>query len=945
MNQDICEIGSITFGVFSPQEIRNMSVAEINKTTLTGGPGTVYDDRLGTIDNSKTCETCHQNAKDCPGHFGHIELNEPIIHPLYPKKVLEFLRCFCIKCNRLLILKDQIVLDGINKYKGSRRFEKILEKLEKIDECCQEGCSHPQPEIKYTVSEGSMAMVYKQKGGSKISIILTVEEIEKTFDNVSDEDVELLGLDPALVHPRNFILTVFPVIPPCARPYVIADGNTCDDDLTNQLVEIIKSNNHLDKEADPTMSESKRQKHLQSLKFRISTFYNNSNGRAKHTTNRRPIKGLKERMTGKTGIIRSNLNGKRANIKGTKVILWNGNIKNVEDIVIGDVVIGDDGKPRNVVDVLEGESPIYTVKQSSGDDYGISCEHILTLKYSPHCKITWCECQGLYGGWIMSWYDRNTKTVKSKKSSVLPSKTVDEARQEIEDIKIGLGLPKTKNVNWCPNRRKNGTWRLSCTIDGEEKSIEVAVVVGKTKKEAFKELEKFRSIIDTNNIIDIHVKDYLALAPSIRSSMLGVKLSTPVMWEKKEVKLDPYILGMWLGDGTSRGREFTSIDAELVDYWTEWATKHGAEVKKYDKLHYGVKGKPNPLINGLRHYDLIYNKHVPKDYIVNDEETRFKLLAGLIDTNGSVEQEGVSVRITQCFKHRPILEGAMLIARSLGFRANMNTRNVSWTGKDGLTNCGKALILSISGDIGRIPTLLPHKKCKSAPAKDMCSYKIEVVDAGIGKFYGFEVDENHRFLLGDFTITHNCEQTARTVAGGDPTLKVGQLGVPYEVSKILTVPVQVTSFNIKKLTDIVNNNGANFVIKNNGKKSRINLRYALYRKGTELLHGDVIVRGDDEIKVETGREKLEEGDRIRRGDEYIQDVRAITKKHYKLEHGDIVERKLCDGDYVLLNRQPTLHKASMQAMEVKLMRDKTFRINLAITKSMNADFDGDEVNY
>lgn len=189
-------------------------------------------------------------------------------------------------------------------------------------------------------------------------------------------------------------------------------------------------------------------------------------------------------------------------------------------------------------------------------------------------------------------------------------------------------------------------------------------------------------------------------------------------------------------------------------------------------------------------------------------------------------------------------------------------------------------------------------------------------------------------------VTKRCEQTARTVAGGDPTLKLGQLGVPRELADTLTVPVQVAPFNIKKLTELVNNGGANYVIKNNSKRSRINLKYALFRKGTELLYGDIIYRGDQEIKVETGREKLEEGDRVKRGDEFLRDVRPIRKKHYRLEMGDVVERKLQDGDFVLLNRQPTLHKASMQAMEVKLMPHKTFRMSLAITKPFNCDFDG-----
>ena len=63
-----------------------------------------------------------------------------------------------------------------------------------------------------------------------------------------------------------------------------------------------------------------------------------------------------------------------------------------------------------------------------------------------------------------------------------------------------------------------------------------------------------------------------------------------------------------------------------------------------------------------------------------------------------------------------------------------------------------------------------------------------------------------------------------------------------------------------------------------------------------------------------------------------------------MEIGDIVERKLMNGDILLLNRQPTLHRGSMIAQKVKILPGKTIRLNLAITTTFNADFDGDEMN-
>lgn len=289
MDKDIEEIDSITFGIYSAEEIMKMAVCEVNNTKLNGEPNSVYDIRMGTIENNKLCGTCNQGQKSCQGHFAFIKLNEHILNPLFYKEIRDFLSFFCIKCYRLLITKDQIKLNGMGKIKARKAL-----KEKKFEECSH--CENPQPDFKFSPTENTISMVYKQKGGSKVSVVLSVEEIENIFNNVLDEDLELIGYDAKLIHPRNFIISVFPVIPTACRPWVIADGNYCDDDLTNQLIEIIKANNHLTKE-EANMSESKRQKHLQSLKFRILTFSNNSQQKAKHSSGR-PIKSLKERMSG-----------------------------------------------------------------------------------------------------------------------------------------------------------------------------------------------------------------------------------------------------------------------------------------------------------------------------------------------------------------------------------------------------------------------------------------------------------------------------------------------------------------------------------------------------------------------------------------------------------------------------------------------------------------------
>ena len=310
--QEISEISEIRFGVFSADEIKNISVCEINSTKLSG-PNSVYDENLGTIGNNKECIQCGFDNKKCPGHFGHIVLNQPVIHPLYYKYVTAFLKCFCIKCSSLMFSEDQLKLNNLYRLHKETRVNKILELVEKTDICPSCGTIHPK--ILFVSSENTFYMNQKIKSET-VKTILSENEISNIFDNIKNEDVKLLGLDHNFSHPRNLIISVLPVLPPIARPYIVADNITCDDDLTIQYVEIIKLNNALQ---DTTMHESKRVKFVQSIKFRIKCLFDNSQEKQKHS-NGRPIKGIKKRLAGKEGQIRNNLMGKRVNKSGRSII-------------------------------------------------------------------------------------------------------------------------------------------------------------------------------------------------------------------------------------------------------------------------------------------------------------------------------------------------------------------------------------------------------------------------------------------------------------------------------------------------------------------------------------------------------------------------------------------------------------------------------------------------
>ena len=186
-------------------------------------------------------------------------------------------------------------------------------------------------------------------------------------------------------------------------------------------------------------------------------------------------------------------------------------------------------------------------------------------------------------------------------------------------------------------------------------------------------------------------------------------------------------------------------------------------------------------------------------------------------------------------------------------------------------------------------------------------------------------------------------QSARTVIGPDPTVRTDELVVPEKIAKNLSVPERVTTENINYLMSLVNNNFVNYVLrpdnkKEDGKMIRFHISKALQKTGTQILYNDIIKRNEQEIDpFRVKNFVLKKGDVIIRDGTEISEIELPSKKLFQLKVGDVVERQLRDGDIVILNRQPTLHKASMLAKRIIIRPYKTFRFALASTKSFNAD--------
>jgi hypothetical protein len=148
------------------------------------------------------------------------------------------------------------------------------------------------------------------------------------------------------------------------------------------------------------------------------------------------------------------------------------------------------------------------------------------------------------------------------------------------------------------------------------------------------------------------------------------------------------------------------------------------------------------------------NKHIPKIYKINDKNNRLQLLAGLIDTDGSYSNKDKCFDIIQ--KNKILSDDILFLARSLGYAAYQKKCNKSCMYKGNKVE-GLYYRICISGDnLSEIPTKCIRKQAdERMQKKDALKTGINVKHIGWGKYYGFTLDNNHRYLLGDFTVTHN----------------------------------------------------------------------------------------------------------------------------------------------------------------------------------------------
>jgi len=394
--------------------------------------------------------------------------------------------------------------------------------------------------------------------------------------------------------------------------------------------------------------------------------------------------------------------------KGTEIRMFDGSVKNVEDIRVGDVLMGDDSLPRNVLRLARGVDEMYKIIPNQGKEWTCNSEHILCLKSSDGNAIP-----GVRGG------DYFKKTIK----------------------------------------------------------------------------------------------EYLKMKP--RHKLASVMYKKPVKYTENKHVVEPYFLGLWLGDGYHGGVNITNIDIEIIDYLKEFSslndtqmvrdeiTYHLSRKSEYtyffnngveelvfysvgeiasyfdttiSSINWTIKTKDNyrgyeiikqknfSLIEELRKIGVIGNKHIPKDYLFDSEENRLSLLAGLIDSDGyAYTGNRTGYEVTQ--KRKVLAENIRRLALDLGFSCSMYPKIARMKREDGSVYECEVFRVSIYGlDLWRIPCKVNRKRYERKPhhpnTRNPLHTGFSVESIGVGDYYGFVIDGNRRFLLEDNTVAHNTSNVS-----------------------------------------------------------------------------------------------------------------------------------------------------------------------------------------
>ncbi len=309
-------------------------------------------------------------------------------------------------------------------------------------------------------------------------------------------------------------------------------------------------------------------------------------------------------------------------------------------------------------------------------------------------------------------------------------------------------------------------------------------------------------------VLNIEVRDYLSKSDKFKSNYKGYKVA--VEFEVKELTLEPYFLGLWLGDGHSYSSRITNTDKEVIDYLKSYASDLDLELVEYQQEgrtnNYGITkgfqgGKNFFSVQAcLRDLDLLENKHIPHAFLINSTANRLELLAGLIDSDGHYDEQCHVFEITQ--KREELAKQIKSLCDSLGFKTSLRTKKATISDRHFEEDVFR---VRISGDLNKIPTRVDRKKARERHSViDWRHTGIQVEFDKVDDYYGFEIDGNRLFLLEDMTVTHNTAfvVTALRNAAVDFNFPVAIFSLEMAslqlVNRLISAEAELDSEKIKK---------------------------------------------------------------------------------------------------------------------------------------------------
>lgn len=319
------KINSIAFALFSPKHTTDLAAAKIVTPELydrEGYPvdGGLMDIRLGVIDPGLRCKTCGGKLKECPGHFGYIELARPVIHVKLVRQIFDLIKSSCKYCGRIVIPEQKIksYQESLDKLAEEEGFEaqrkkagELAAKYKAKDKCphCEKKLDKIKLEKPYNFYEGD----------ARLSPI----EVRARLEKIPAEDLKVIGMTSPNFRPEWMILTNLQIPPVTMRPSItLESGERSEDDLTHKLGDIVRINQRLFENINAGAPEVIIEDLWDLLQYHISTYFDNAIPQLPPARHRggQILKTITERIKSKEGRIRHNLAGKRTDFSARTVI-------------------------------------------------------------------------------------------------------------------------------------------------------------------------------------------------------------------------------------------------------------------------------------------------------------------------------------------------------------------------------------------------------------------------------------------------------------------------------------------------------------------------------------------------------------------------------------------------------------------------------------------------